>query len=117
MSENKIPNEQELWDVLDGKAAPEVKPEPKPIKTEPKFAKPDAPKGKIDSFFLTCMAGVEKSVDLPLGGIGQDRQLFPDLHGRCGRCGGCRNTAGHQPGGRRCPQGSRGEGSPGPCVR
>ena len=58
MSENKIPNEQELWDVLDGKAAPEVKPEPKPTKTEPKFAKPDAPKGKIDSFFLTCMAGV-----------------------------------------------------------
>ena len=32
MSENKIPNEQELWDVLDGKAAPEVKPEPKPTK-------------------------------------------------------------------------------------
>ena len=58
MSENKIPNEQELWDVLDGKAAPEVKPEPKPTKTEPKFAKTDAPKGKIDSFFLTCMAGV-----------------------------------------------------------
>ena len=43
MSENKIPNEQELWDVLDGKAAPEGKPEPKPTKTEPKFAKPDAP--------------------------------------------------------------------------
>lgn len=58
MSENKIPNEQELWDVLDGKAAPEVKPEPKSAKAEPKFAKPDAPKGKIDSFFLTCMAGV-----------------------------------------------------------
>ena len=58
MSENKIPNEQELWDVLDGKAAPEDKPEPKPTKPEPKFAKPDAPKGKIDSFFLTCMAGV-----------------------------------------------------------
>lgn len=58
MSENKIPNEQELWDVLDGKAAPEVKPEPKSPKSEAKFAKPDAPKGKIDSFFLTCMAGV-----------------------------------------------------------
>ena len=58
MSENKIPNEQELWDVLDGKAASEVKPEPKSAKAEPKFAKPDAPKGKIDSFFLTCMAGV-----------------------------------------------------------
>ena len=58
MSENKIQNEQELWDVLDGKAAPEVKPEPKPAKPEPKFAKPGAPKGKVDSFFLTCMAGV-----------------------------------------------------------
>ena len=58
MSENKIPNEQELWDVLDGKAAPEVKPEPKSAKPEAKFAKTDAPKGKIDSFFLTCMAGV-----------------------------------------------------------
>ena len=58
MSDNKIQNEQELWDVLDGKAAPEAKPEPKPAKTEPKFAKADAPKGKVDSFFLTCMAGV-----------------------------------------------------------
>ena len=58
MSENKIQNEQELWDVLDGKAAPEAKPEPKPAKPEPKFAKPGAPKGKVDSFFLTCMAGV-----------------------------------------------------------
>ena len=58
MSENKIQNEEELWDVLDGKAAPEVKPEPKPTKTEPKFAKSDAPKGKVDGFFMTCMAGV-----------------------------------------------------------
>ena len=58
MSDNKIQNEEELWDVLDGKAAPEVKPEPKPTKPEPKFAKPDAPKGKVDGFFMTCMAGV-----------------------------------------------------------
>ena len=58
MSENKIQNEEELWSVLDGTAAPEEKPEPKPAKTEPKFAKPGAPKGKVDSFFLTCMAGV-----------------------------------------------------------
>ena len=58
MSENKIPNEEELWSVLDGTAAPEAKPEPKSAKAEAKFAKPDAPKGKVDSFFLTCMAGV-----------------------------------------------------------
>lgn len=62
MSENKIPNEEELWSVLDGTAAPEAKPEPKAepksAKSEGKFAKPAAPKGKIDSFFLTCMAGV-----------------------------------------------------------
>ena len=58
MSENKIPNEQELWDVLDGNTPAEPKPEPKAPKSEPKFAKADAPKGKVDSFFLTCMAGV-----------------------------------------------------------
>ena len=58
MSENKIPNEEELWSVLDGTAAPEAKPETKSVKAEAKFAKPGAPKGKVDSFFLTCMAGV-----------------------------------------------------------
>ena len=58
MSENKIPNEQELWDVLDGNTPAEPKPEPKAPKSEPKFAKADAPKGKVDSFFLTSMAGV-----------------------------------------------------------
>ena len=58
MSDNKIQNEEELWNVLDGTAAPEAKPEPKPAKTEAKFAKPDAPKGKVDSFFLACMIGV-----------------------------------------------------------
>ena len=67
MSDNKIQNEEELWDVLDGKAAPEVKPEPKPAKTEPKFAKPDAPKGKVAGGFMTCMAGVAAvSVAAPL---------------------------------------------------
>ena len=63
MNENKIQNEEELWNVLDGTApaAPksESKPksEPKP-KSEGKFAKSGAPKGKVDSFFLTCMVGV-----------------------------------------------------------
>lgn len=62
MSENKIQNEEELWNVLDGTApaAPKAEPkaESKPAKAEAKFAKPGAPKGKVDSFFLTCMAGV-----------------------------------------------------------
>ena len=62
MSENNIQNEQELWDVLDGKAPAEPatapKAEPRAVKSEAKFAKADAPKGKVDSFFLTCMAGV-----------------------------------------------------------
>ena len=61
MSDNKIQNEEELWSVLDGTApaAPaEPKAESKPAKTEGKFSKPGAPKGKVDSFFLTCMAGV-----------------------------------------------------------
>ena len=62
MSDNKIQNEEELWNVLDGTAAAapkaETKTEPKSAKAEGKFAKPGAPKGKVDGFFLTCMAGV-----------------------------------------------------------
>ena len=58
MSDNKIPNEEELWSVLDGTAPAAPKTEAKPQKSEAKFAKPGAPKGKIDGFFLTCMAGV-----------------------------------------------------------
>ena len=61
MSDNKIQNEEELWSVLDGTAPAtpaEPKAEAKPAKTEGKFSKPGAPKGKVDSFFLTCMAGV-----------------------------------------------------------
>lgn len=61
MSDNKIQNEEELWSVLDGTApaAPsEPKTEPKAPKTEGKFSRPGAPKGKVDGFFLTCMAGV-----------------------------------------------------------
>ena len=58
MSDNKIQNEEELWNVLDGTAPAESKTEVKTPKTEGKFSKPGAPKGKVDSFFLTCMAGV-----------------------------------------------------------
>ena len=58
MSENKITNEEELWSVLDGAVPAAPKSEPKPAKSEGKFAKPGAPKGKVDGFFLTCMAGV-----------------------------------------------------------
>ena len=62
MSDNKIQNEEELWNVLDGTATAlpeaETKTEPKSAKAEGKFAKPGAPKGKVDGFFLTCMAGV-----------------------------------------------------------
>ena len=58
MSDNKIQNEEELWSVLDGTAPAAPKTEAKPQKSEAKFAKPGAPKGKVDGFFLTCMAGV-----------------------------------------------------------
>ena len=58
MSENKITNEEELWSVLDGNAPAAPKSEAKPQKSEGKFAKPGAPKSKVDGFFLTCMAGV-----------------------------------------------------------
>lgn len=59
MSENKIHNEDELWSTLSGEAPkaeakPEAKSEPKPVKE----AKAAAPKGRIDGFFLGCMAGV-----------------------------------------------------------
>ena len=59
MSENKIYNEDELWSQMNGETPKaESKPEPasevKPVK-EPKAA---APKGRIDGFFLACMAGV-----------------------------------------------------------
>lgn len=59
MSDNKIQNEEELWNVMDGTApaAPKTT-EPKSPKTEGKFVKPSAAKGKVDGFFLTCMAGV-----------------------------------------------------------
>ena len=58
MSENKITNEEELWSVLDGNVPAAPKSEAKPQKSEGKFAKPGAPRTKVDGFFLTCMAGV-----------------------------------------------------------
>ena len=65
MSENKIQNEEELWDLISDPAA--ASRTEKPAKTgkqkaEPKFAQPKEPKEstgrKIDGFFVACMAGV-----------------------------------------------------------
>ena len=58
MSENNIQNEEELWDVLDGAIPTVPKTESKVMKSEAKFAKPGTSRSKVDSFFLTCMAGV-----------------------------------------------------------
>ena len=59
MSENKIQNEEELWNVLSEEVSAEKKSEPKAPKTEGRFDKPNAPKkGRVDGFFLACMAGV-----------------------------------------------------------
>ncbi len=69
-NETKIPNEDELWDVLnnptetpDKKAAPKAAaPAEKPAEPEKKAAAPkeNATKSgrKIDGFFIGCMAGV-----------------------------------------------------------
>ena len=74
MSENRIPNEQDLWDVLNEpvtaeskKTKPEPQAAPRP-KTGPKFAKPEPPLEsapapakagrRLDGFFFACMAGV-----------------------------------------------------------
>ena len=59
MSENNIPNEQELWDVLNEPvtAEPKAAKAAKPVKSEAKFAAPGKAK-KLDGFFLACMAGV-----------------------------------------------------------
>ena len=59
MSENKIPNEEELWNVLSEDPTPEKKPQAKAAKSGGRFEKAGAPKkGKVDGFFLACMAGV-----------------------------------------------------------
>lgn len=69
MSDNKMPTEQELWDVLTDPVVPDEKPERtkkahKP-KSGPRFASeapvkdvPAAPNRRLDGFFFACMAGV-----------------------------------------------------------
>ena len=58
-NENKIPNEEELWNVLSEDPTPEKKPQAKAAKSGGRFEKAGAPKkGKVDGFFLACMAGV-----------------------------------------------------------
>ena len=72
MSENKIPNEEELWNVLSEDPTPEKKPQAKAAKSGGRFEKAGAPKkGKVDGFFLACMAGVAAvsvAVTMLLGG-------------------------------------------------
>ena len=68
MSENKVQNEQELWDVLSSPVSAESKaeaaPKAQPKNKEGRFAKPgpvkEVPKEgrKLDGFFYACMAGV-----------------------------------------------------------
>ena len=63
MSDNKILNEDELWSQLSGEtptSEPKAEPkaEPQPEATPVKAAKSSSPKGRIDGFFLACMAGV-----------------------------------------------------------
>ena len=59
MSDNKILNEDELWSQLSGEAPKtEPKAEPKAEAKPAKAAKSSSPKGRIDGFFLACMAGV-----------------------------------------------------------
>lgn len=75
MSDQNITNnEQELWNVLSG----EIKDAPKtasPAKKTGKFASdaaPKAPKGRVDGFFLACMAGVAAvsvAATLVIGGM------------------------------------------------
>jgi hypothetical protein len=71
-NENKIPNEEELWNVLSEDPTPEKKPQAKAAKSGGRFEKAGAPKkGKVDGFFLACMAGVAAvsvAVTMLLGG-------------------------------------------------
>lgn len=92
MSENRIPNEQDLWDVLNEpvtaeskKTKPEPQAAPRP-KTGPKFAKPEPPLEsapapaktgrRLDGFFFACMAGVAAvsvAATLVIGGMVGDK--------------------------------------------
>lgn len=57
MSENKIQNEDELWDLLSSE--PETgKSEPSPAKPQPKAEPAVKSARKVDGFFIACMAGV-----------------------------------------------------------
>lgn len=74
MSENRIPNEQDLWDVLNEPVAAESKTTKPAPRTGAKYAKdePVNPDRRIDGFFLTCMAGVAAvsvAATLVLGGM------------------------------------------------
>ena len=84
MSQNNVPNEQELWDVLSESVSAEVKAEPAkpaaPKSKEGRFAKPGPMKEpepvkagrKLDGFFFACMAGVAAvsvAATLVLGGM------------------------------------------------
>ena len=86
MSENKVQNEQELWDVLSSPVSAESKaeaaPKAQPKNKEGRFAKPGpmkevspAPRQerrKLDGFFFACMAGVAAvsvAATLVLGGM------------------------------------------------
>ena len=62
MSENHVPNEQELWNVLDDSAEPEKEASPAPMKAG----------RKLDGFFFACMAGVAAvsvAATLVIGGM------------------------------------------------
>ena len=66
MSENNVPNEQELWDVLSESAAAEPKAE------VVKEAAPVKAGRKLDGFFFACMAGVAAvsvAATLVIGGM------------------------------------------------
>ena len=82
MSENKVQNEQELWDVLSSPVSAESKaeaaPKAQPKNKEGRFATPgpvkEVPKEgrKLDGFFYACMAGVAAvsvAATLVLGGM------------------------------------------------
>lgn len=67
----QMENEQDLWNVLSGDSKPEPKPAPA-VKTGPKFASDKPPKGRVDGFFLACMAGVAAvsvAATLVIGGM------------------------------------------------
>ena len=74
MSENKVRNEQELWDILSEPTGAEPEKKAKPKSAEGRFAKPGPVKQgrKPDGFFFACMAGVAAvsvAATLVLGGM------------------------------------------------